>query len=130
MKQLDKKVVKQIILEFDLNKKTRKEFIVHNRFYFYNYLYNKNYKLKEIAELFNTTHVAVLYGIKKISALKEKKTYKTNVEFLNTFLFHLDDYLKNNKISNEKYQIVKKVFQIQKKLDEVVKEISKFSNEY
>ena len=129
MVKIEKEIANKVIQEFKLDQKSRKEFIVHNRFYFYSYLYKRKYKLKEIADLFNSNHVSILYGINKIKSYteEEQEKFKINTDFLERFLSLLEDFISDQKQQKEKFDIVKAVLEIQEKLKDVIANITHFT---
>ena len=70
--------VQDLIEQFDLKKKCRKQEVIYKRYYLYNQLRKANYSLGAIGKIFNKDHASVLHGLRmhEVYTLSKDKVYK------------------------------------------------------
>tara|TARA_R110002110_G_scaffold42316_11_gene132960 strand:- start:128 stop:508 length:381 start_codon:yes stop_codon:yes gene_type:complete len=124
MEKITEKHAKAIIKIFALDKQSRKPIVTDNRFLFFRFLNEHGYKLKQIAELFNTTHPNVLYGVRKSKAdsASNKLNYVRNTEVLR-------HHLNNKNTDLKRLEAVRNVKAVQDKLDVLINKINAFNEE-
>ena len=124
MEKITEKHAKAIIKIFELDKQSRKPIVTDNRFLFFRFLNEHGYKLKQIAELFNTTHPNVLYGVRKSKAdsASNKLNYIRNTE-------KLRHYLNNKNTDLKRLEAISNVQAVQDKLEALISKINAFNEE-
>ncbi len=122
MEKIKQKQAEEIIRLFDLNKKSRKPITTDNRYLFFRYLNEHGYTLKQIAELFDTTHPNVLYGVRKSKqdSVLNKSSYVKNTK-------KLRNYLNNKNTDLKRLEAIKNVQAVQDKLDVLINKINAFN---
>ena len=124
MEKIKEKHAKAIIKIFELDKQSRKPIVTDNRFLFFRFLNEHGYKLKQIAELFNTTHPNVLYGVRKSKSdsVLNKPIYNMNTK-------KLRKYLNDTNVELKRLQAISNVQAVQDKLEALISKINAFNEE-
>ena len=122
MEKITEKHAKAIIKIFALDKQSRKPIVTDNRYLFFRYLNEHGYTLKQIAELFNTTHPNVLYGVRKskVDSSSNKLNYVRNTE-------KLRHHLNKKNTDLKRLEAIKNVKAVQDKLDILINKMNAFN---
>lgn len=70
--------IQDLIEQYDLKKKCRRQEVIYKRYYLYNQLRKANYSLGAIGKIFNKDHASVLHGLRmhEVYTLSKDKVYK------------------------------------------------------
>lgn len=70
--------IQDLIEQFDLKKKCRRQDITYKRFYLYHQLRKANYSLSNIGKIFDKDHASVLHGLRmhEVFTKSKDKIYK------------------------------------------------------
>lgn len=77
--------IHQIIKIEKLFEKSKKQNKVHRRYFIYDYLRKNEYRLREIAELFNVDHSTIIYGINQVNLFEQTKDEMFYIDTLDLF---------------------------------------------